>query len=61
MSFAIRTFDVREAGRRYKVTVRVPQEKELDDLLSYMAERYRTSGVAIESFGPFDLVIREAR
>lgn len=61
MSFALRTFDVVESGKRYKVTLRVPQEKSLDDLLLFMAERYRTSHISSESLGPFDLVIRETR
>jgi hypothetical protein len=61
MSFSLRTFDVREGGKNYKVTLRVPQEKSLDDFLTFLAERARTSNVFSQNIGPFEMVVRESR
>lgn len=59
-SFSIRTFNVTRNGRRYKVHIRTEQ-KEIEDWFDYLAERYETSNLDQESFGPFTMTVRRAQ
>ena len=59
-SFSVRTLDFRRGGREYKVHIRV-EEKQLEDILDRLCERFETSQADQDYSGIFTLTARRVR
>lgn len=59
-NFSIRTLNAKRNGKDYKIHIRTEQ-KELEDYLDWLVERYETSNIDQTDSGPFTMTVRRAR